>query len=97
MHCTQNIHTHSNGLFSRYTPQHFTKISNPWCRRAANSNSAPYAEHAEPWAGQVHVLSATQASMPAIPSGESGLRNAKTAHAETANFGFKWLSEQVKH
>ena len=55
----------------------------------------PCAEHAEPWAG--HVLSATQASTPAIPSGKSGLRNAKTAHAETANFVFKWLSEQIKH
>ena len=57
----------------------------------------PCAAHTEPWAGQVHVLSATQANKAAIPSGKSGLRNAKTAHAETAKFGFKWLSEQIKH
>ena len=57
----------------------------------------PCAEHAEPWAGQVHVLSATQASWPAIPSGNSALRNAKSAHAETATFGFMWLSERIKN
>jgi hypothetical protein len=72
-------------------------VNNTCAGAAPVATLQPCALHAEPWAGQVHISTASTRPPKPLTSSATSLRNTRSGQSETAGFGFKWLSEQIKH